>query len=124
MSHDVQQPLPGLELEAPSTPAGGVTPLEAAARRSLAALAVDGGLTEAHALPMQLVLDLAGAVGRAAAKGQGAAAAMAAAQLREAYQLLLPELPDVKPGDSWDELAAELREAAQLERTRAREAGQ
>lgn len=104
-----QPALPGLgELE---PAAGGVTALELAARRSLEALAAAGVLTEAHALPMALVMDLARAVAIGTRTGHASAAAMAAAQLREAW-LMLPELPDAPPeGDPWAELVAELRAA-------------
>lgn len=106
--------LPGLE---DTQPAGGTTPLETAARRSLAALQASGLLEDRHAVTMQLVLDLARAVGRSAAKGQAAAAAMAAAQLREAWALL-PQPDGGTSGDEWDELARDLRAAAAEERTR------
>ena len=41
-----------------------------------------------HVLTVQLVLDLAAAVGKASAKGQAAAMAMASKELREAMELL------------------------------------
>lgn len=106
--------LPGLG-EAPE----GVSVLEAAARRSLQALADASLLNESHALPMALVLDLARSVGKAVAKGQGAAAAMAAAQLREAWQLL-PDLDGAAAGggDEWDKLARKLRADYDTERQR------
>jgi hypothetical protein len=106
--------LPGLD---DPTPAGGLTALETAARRSLAALQASGLLEDRHAVTMQLVLDLARSVGRASAKGQAAAAAMAAAQLREAWALL-PQPDGGSEGDEWDELARDLRHAAAEERTR------
>lgn len=106
--------LPGLD-DAPE----GVSVLEAAARRSLQALADASLLNESHALPMALVLDLARSVGRAVGKGQGAAAAMAAAQLREAW-LLLPDLDGAGAGggDEWDKLARQLRAEYEAERKR------
>jgi hypothetical protein len=94
-----QLALPGLD----DRPAGPLTQLEQAMRRSIAAL--------------ELCLALARAVGRATDKGQAAAAAMAAAQLREAWQLL-PEPGGAAAGDQWDQLARELREASELERQR------
>src|SRR5213075_947187 len=102
MSESEQEalPLPGLD---DPTPAGGVTELETAARRSLMALDQAGLLEPRHALTMRLVLDLARAVGRSAQKGQAAAAAMAAAQLREAWALL-PQPVDGSAGDAFDEL--------------------
>lgn len=112
---DAALPLPGLE-----DPGEGVTELETAVRRSLAALDKAGLLQETHALPMQLVMDLARAVGLSTRAGRASAAAMAAAQLREAW-LLLPEL-DMNTGkvDEWDKLAADLRRSAELEAERRR----
>lgn len=108
-------PLPGL-----SAPDAGVTELEVAARRSLAALDQAGLLQETHAMAMQLVLDLARAVGLGTRSGRASAAALAAAQLREAW-LLLPAL-DMATGvaDEWDKLAADLRREADAERARQR----
>lgn len=105
--------LPGLG-DAPA----GETELETAVRRSLAALDAAGLLQETHAMAMQLVLDLARAVGIGTRNGRASAAAMAAAQLREAWSLL-PEL-DMASGqmDEWEKLAKDLRRAAELERER------
>lgn len=112
---DATLPLPGLE-----DPGDGVTELETAVRRSLKALDQAGVLTETHALPMQLVLDLARAVGMATRAGRASAAAMAAAQLREAWQLL--PVVDMQSGvsDQWDQLAQDLRREAQAETERRR----
>lgn len=115
MSEQEALALPGLTDAA--TPAGGLTALEQATQRSLRALEAEGLLTERHAVTMQLVLDLAKSVGRASQKGQAAAAAMAAAQLREAWALL-PQPEGSHQGDEWDQLARDLREAAALERQR------
>jgi hypothetical protein len=69
---------------------------------------------------MQLVLDLSRAVGVATRDRKASAAAMAAAQLREAW-LLLPELdPGSGQVDEWDKLARELRAEADRERERQR----
>lgn len=104
--------LPGLESSTPRT-----TDLEAAARRSLQALDAAGVLGPQHAMTMQLILDLARAVGLAS-RSHASAAAMAAAQLREAWATL-PQLADATDdGDEWDRLARELREAAAAERQR------
>lgn len=109
-------PLPGLEaieIEPGHLVAshGGLTPLEVAARRSLAALDAAGVLTEAHALPMALVLDLSRAVAVGTRTGKASAAAMAAAQLREAFAML-PDLPaGTAEDDPWTLLVAELRKA-------------
>lgn len=108
-----QLALPGLD----ERPAGQLTQLEQAMRRSIAALSSAGVLDESHALPLELCLALARAVGRATDKGQAAAAAMAAAQLREAWQLL-PEPGGAGGTDAWDQLARELRQASELERQR------
>lgn len=113
---DSSLPLPGLA--APDR--GGVTELERAARRSLAALDSAGLLQENHAVLMQLVLDLARAVGLGAASGRASAAAMAAAQLREAWAMLPTLDMDTGSGDEWDKLAMELRAQADAERARQR----
>lgn len=111
-------PLPGLADQA----GGQVTELETAVRRSLAALDAAGLLHETHAMAMQLVLDLARAVGLGTRSGRASAAALAAAQLREAWALL-PTL-DMTTGqaDEWEKLATDLRHQADLERQRQRKA--
>jgi hypothetical protein len=113
-------PLPGLQDQV-----GHVTELETAVRRSLAALDAAGLLTEAHAMPMQLCLDLARAVGLGTRSGRASAAALAAAQLREAWGLL-PTLDEgAGQQDEWDKLAQQLRHEADAERARQRrDAGQ
>lgn len=98
--------LPGLE-----PPARGVSNLQLAARRTIAALDSQGLLEERHALTCQLLLDLADAVDSGRRAGRASAVAMAAAQLREAY-LTLPEPVVGGDGDGWDQLAQELRAAA------------
>jgi hypothetical protein len=100
-----QLALPGLD-----SPTGAPSGLEVAARRTLAALSAAGVLTEAHALPMALLLDLARAVTVGITTGHASAAAMAAAQLRETYALL-PDLPDAPTADAWGDLVADLRSA-------------
>lgn len=109
---DAALPLPGLD-----TPAAGMTALERAARRSLDALDKAGLLNETHALPMALVLDLARAVAMGTSTGKASAAALAAAQLREAF-LLLPVLDDAPAQDEWDQLAIRMRQEADRERAR------
>lgn len=104
--------LPGLE-----EPAGRSTPLEDAARKSIQALQAQGLLGPEHAITLQLVLDLARAVGQSAGS-HASAAAMAAAQLREAWATLPQPVEDGGDGDQWDQLARELREAAAAERRR------
>lgn len=72
----------------------------------------------------QLVLDLSRAVGLGTASGRASAAAMAAAQLREAW-LMLPAMdPGTGLNDEWDKLAQDLREAADTERARQRQQAQ
>lgn len=106
-------PLPGLERPAYTT-----GDLEESAGASIKALEAEGLLTPAHALPRQLVLALARAVDRGVADGKASAAAMAAAQLREAWALL-PQPGQAPEGeDPWALLARELREAAEAERAR------
>ena len=104
-------PLPGLE-----PAAQGLAPIELAARRTLAALEAVDLVDERHALPMQLILDLATVVGKACRKGQAAAAAMATAQILAALATLMPEV-EGGDGDAYDQLAADLRSAA-LDSTR------
>lgn len=113
-------PLPGLEDQV----GGRVTELETAVRRSLKALDDAGLLQETHAMPMQLVLDLARAVGLGTRSGRASAAALAAAQLREAWAML-PTL-DLGSGvaDEWEKLAKQLREEADAERDRQRRAAE
>jgi hypothetical protein len=100
-----QPALPGMD-----DPTDGPSPLEVAARRTLAALHAAGVLTEQHALPMALVLDLARAVSVGIRTGHASAAAMAAAQLRETYAML-PDLPDAPTADAWGDLVSDLRSA-------------
>lgn len=111
---DAALPLPGLE-----RPKAGVTDLELAARRSLDALARANLLNESHSLPMALILDLARAVAHGTATGKASAAALAAAQLREAWQLL-PAMEQAPAEDEWTQLARQLREEADAERERQR----
>lgn len=111
---DAALPLPGLD----DAPAGrDVSKLELAARRSIGALHAAGLLDDSHAVALELVLSLSRAVGRASDRGQAAAAAMGAAQLREAWAML-PTIQGDQSGDEWDQLARELREASEAERRR------
>jgi hypothetical protein len=70
-----------------------------------------------HALPMELIRALARAVDRGVADRKASAAAMAAAQLREAWGML-PAVKGDDGEDDWAKLARELREAADQERAR------
>lgn len=109
-----QLTFPGLE------PAGGqafTTPLELAAMETLRELREQGLLRREHSLTVQLVLELARAVGRGVASGRASAVAMAAKQLTEAMALLpAPSSEDV-PLESSDWRAflatAEAAEAAE-----------
>lgn len=104
-------PLPGLEDLEDRDTGRRVSPLEQAARRTLAALQGDGLLTERHALTCQLILDLAQAIDAGRRSGRASAVAMAAAQLREAF-LSLPEPEEGPESDGWEALARELHDAA------------
>lgn len=70
------------------------TAMEVAARKQLERLAADGMIDESHAIVVQLVLDLARAVGLSTNKGRAAGAALAARQLMDA----LDRLPSGKTG--------------------------
>lgn len=98
-------PLPGLE-----PAARGESPLQLAARRTIAALDATGFLDERHAVLCQLMLDMAEVTDVGRRNGKAAAAAMAAAQLTAAYVLLFPDRPEGGgDDDGWDELVAEFR---------------
>lgn len=79
--------LPGTDPDAHQ----GASALEQAARRTLTALWEAGSLGPQHALAMQLVIELSRAVDAGTRAGRASAVAMAAAQLRETWQALLPE---------------------------------
>lgn len=86
--------LPGLEQ------AGTPSNLMAQAAAQLIETLRSQQLIEAHhVLTVQLVLDLSTVIGKAAAKGQAAAMALAAKELREAMSLL------PQPADAGDALA-------------------
>lgn len=98
------QPLPGLE--DPTAPA---SDLELAVRRTLIALADQELLEPRHAGLMQLCISMAQAVDAGVRSRRASAAAMAAAQLREAL-VLLPE-PMAAPSSEWDQLVERLEKA-------------
>lgn len=83
-----QPPIPGLGMV--EAPAAAESQLETAARRTLTALWNSGALDDTHALACQLVIELARAVDAGTRAGKASAVAMAAAQLRETWQALLP----------------------------------
>lgn len=97
--------LPGLEL-----PTTLVAPLDAAVRRTFAALAAEGLLEDRHAALMQLCLDLADSVANAKVSRRATAVALAARELRETLAML-PE-PEVTVDDGWAELTRALDNAA------------
>lgn len=98
-----QQPyLPGM---APIDPVQ--TPLETAAHVMLEQLRADELLKPQHALVVQLVLDLARAIGLSATKGRAAAMALAAKELREALALL----PAPEADDAFAQLMQEIANA-------------
>ena len=100
-----EEALPGLE-----APARSASRLELAARRTIKALRAEGLLTERHAVLCQLMLDLAEVIDAGRRNGKASAAAMAAAQLTAAYELMVPD--DEPGGDEnseWSRLVAELR---------------
>lgn len=79
------QALPGLEeIERP------VTQLEKDVRRTLSALAADGGLSERHAAYMAMALELAGIIGIKKAAGRLSTAANDFRELRELLDALAP----------------------------------
>lgn len=100
--------LPGLE--APKMPTG---ELEAATRDTIRELHALNLLQPRHAMTCQLMIELARAVEAGRKSGRASAVALAAAQLREAF-LSLPE-PETTPDgdDAWQQLANDLRAAAE-----------
>jgi hypothetical protein len=86
--------------------------LRQAAHRSIVALSGAGYLDERHAVITQLILDLADVVDAGRRQGRASSAAMAAAQLIAAYQLLVPEAKGGEGNGALDELVAEIRRGA------------
>jgi hypothetical protein len=99
--------LPGME-----TPAAHDSRLRKAAHRTIVALEAAGYLDERHAVVTQLILDLADVVDAGRRQGRASAAAMAAAQLIAAYQLLVPETKGGDGNGALDELVADIRRRA------------
>lgn len=83
--------LPGLEELTPAPTDG---PMVRSARVSLEALRQAGSLETRHAVLVQLVLSLAGAIDRGVVAGRASAVAMAAKQLLETMIVLDPPPPD------------------------------
>lgn len=90
----------------------GPTPLEQAARIQLQKLADDGLLNDNHAIAVQLVLDLARAIGVSATRGRASAMALASKELREALALL-----PAHDTDEFSTLMAQLTASSDPERT-------
>jgi len=104
MSENPDQPtFPGLEI-APPLSGRPVSALEEAAVETLRELREQGLLRREHSLTVQLVLELARAVGQGVVHGRASAVAMAAKQLTEAMGLL-PIPTDDAPAESSDWLA-------------------
>lgn len=109
-------PLPGLEDPEPRDSA-----LKLSARRTIAELERLALLDDSHAVICQLILDLCDVIDAGRRQGKASAAAMAAAQLLAAYQLLKPQETGGGSEDdrAWSELvesfqrgAAALRDSA------------
>ena len=107
----VPVPLPGLSLEEMG-PSGHSDALVEKVKMTLTALSDQNLLTERHAGIAQLCLDLAAAVGVGIVRGRASAVAMVARELREALAMLPEPEEGVEGYDEFDQLAAELREAA------------
>lgn len=88
--------IPGLEVPGMPEATGREGPMVASARTTLEALA--GNLEPRHAVLVQLVLSLAGAIDRGVVSGRASAVAMAAKQLLETMLVLDP--PPEGPTDS------------------------
>lgn len=92
-----QLTFPGLDSTV--QPAGGVSAMERAAGATLTELRDAGLLRPEHALHVQLVMELARAVGTGARSGRASAVAMAAKQLTETMALLpMPDPEDTPAG--------------------------
>jgi hypothetical protein len=111
---DTALPLPGLEI----APTHGAGEVEAAARRTLAALSEAGHLDERHAVVMQALLTGARQLDRAAASGKAKDYGVAnlLVQLRETFLVLMPE-DGGEPDDEWTKLVERLRGAAPVRYT-------
>lgn len=109
--------LPGLESMVPAaTPHDG--PMAQSARVTLAELERAGQIQARHAVLVQLVHSLAGAIDRGVQSGRASAVAMAAKQLLETMLVLDPPPEDPGAGTAADALAEFFRkveEAANAE---------
>lgn len=99
---DPQLSLPGLD-----PPTSGVDqPMVASARVTLAALRDTGNLEPRHAVLVQLVLSLAGAIDAGVRSGRASAVAMAAKQLLETMLVLDPPAEAIGATDAKAALSA------------------
>jgi len=104
-TNEWQPALPGLDVE---SIIGGIRgSLRAAVEATLDELKSDGLLTPVHTASAQLALTLADGVERAAMRGQGAAMAMASAQLLAALDSL-PKPLDAGTADAFGKLVESL----------------
>lgn len=106
-----------LELPGVVPPAGDHdSAMVSAAKRSLAQLAATGQLTERHAVQVQLVVSLAGAIDAGTRAGRASAVAMAARELRETMLVLDPPPEDPAEGAEalrrWEDFMAKVEAAA------------
>jgi hypothetical protein len=95
-----QPQLPGLELPEPHP---SDSPMMAAAKATLAELRRTGSVGARHAVQVQLVLQLAGAIDAGTRSGRASAVAMASKELRETMLVLDP--PDESNPELRDRLA-------------------
>lgn len=103
-----QPPLPGLDVD---SIVGGIRgSLRKAVEATLDELKSEGLLTPVHTASAQLALHLADGVERAAMRGQGAAMAMASAQLLAALDTL-PKPLDATTADAFGQLVQSLLES-------------
>lgn len=92
---DTQPTIPGLEGARPND-----TPMVSAARFTLAALDEAGRIEPRHALLVQLILSLSGAIDGGTRQGRASAVAMASKELREALLQLDPPPEEGDQGEA------------------------
>lgn len=106
-----QLELPGLELPEPHP---SDSPMLRAAKATLAELARTGAVGSRHAVQVQLVIQLAGAIDAGTRSGRASAVAMASKELRETMLVLDPpdELGSASMRDRLTEFMASVERAA------------
>lgn len=112
----VDEPLPGLE---PDAPADGA--IVKAARRTLRALEQSGDLEDRHAVMAAALVVAARSLDRAAAPGgktKEYAVANLTREIRETWTALQPETVEGDAGDEFTDLANQLRDAMADEQRR------